>query len=152
MNIKTKRAYDVAATKDGQRILVDRIWPRGVSKDEARLHEWLKSIGPSNELRKWVDHDKDKDDPMKVNEKKEVMFHEWLKSNSTSNKLRKWFDHDKAKYDTFKEKYKQELKSGEQKKALDKLKEIAHNNNTVTLIFGAKEETYNQATVLKEVL
>jgi len=115
MNIKTKRAYDVAATKDGQRILVDRIWPRGVSKDEAKLHEWLKSIGPSNELRKW-------------------------------------FDHDKEKYDTFNEKYKQELKSGEQKKALDKLKEIAHNNNTVTLIFGAKEETYNQATVLKEIL
>lgn len=51
-----KRIYEKPSKDDGYRILVDRIWPRGISKDEARLDEWDKELGPSNELRKWFGH------------------------------------------------------------------------------------------------
>lgn len=51
-----KRIYEEAAADDGYRILVDRLWPRGISKEEAKLDEWLKELGPSNELRKWFGH------------------------------------------------------------------------------------------------
>ncbi len=57
MSISLKRAYDKPAKNDGHRVLIDRIWPRGVSKEEAKLDEWLKEIGPSTELRKWFNHD-----------------------------------------------------------------------------------------------
>jgi len=53
MKIVTKRVYDEPARSDGARVLVDRLWPRGVSKDSAKLTEWLKDIAPSDELRKW---------------------------------------------------------------------------------------------------
>ncbi len=52
-----KRIYDPPAPEDGTRVLVDRLWPRGISKDEARIDEWLKEIAPSDELRKWFGHD-----------------------------------------------------------------------------------------------
>jgi len=55
--LKIKRAYDPAADDDGVRMLVDRLWPRGMSKDEARVDVWLKDIAPSDELRKWFSHD-----------------------------------------------------------------------------------------------
>ncbi len=54
--IKIKRAYQPADEGDGFRILVDRLWPRGVSKERAKLNLWLKDVAPSNELRKWFAH------------------------------------------------------------------------------------------------
>jgi uncharacterized protein YeaO (DUF488 family) len=55
--IKTKRIYNSPEKNDGFRILVDRLWPRGFRKDEAKVDLWLKGIGPSNELREWFGHD-----------------------------------------------------------------------------------------------
>lgn len=55
--IRLKRAYEPAARDDGRRILVERLWPRGVSKEKADLDLWLKEIAPSTELRKWFGHD-----------------------------------------------------------------------------------------------
>ena len=55
--IKVKRAYDAPDDGDGYRVLVDRIWPRGVKRETARLDAWLKEIAPSTELRKWFGHD-----------------------------------------------------------------------------------------------
>ena len=52
-----KRIYEPPVPEDGKRILVDRLWPRGLSKDEARLDEWLKEVAPSDELRRWFGHD-----------------------------------------------------------------------------------------------
>jgi uncharacterized protein YeaO (DUF488 family) len=52
-----KRAYEAPARDDGTRILVDRLWPRGVSRDDAAIDEWMKEIAPSPELRKWFGHD-----------------------------------------------------------------------------------------------
>ena len=55
--ITLKRAYDEPDASDGTRVLVDRLWPRGLSKERARIDLWLKDIAPSNELRKWYGHD-----------------------------------------------------------------------------------------------
>lgn len=76
MDILIKRIYDDAAKNDGTRILVDRIWPRGVSKEEAQLDEWMKEIAPSSELRKWFGH---KDDRFQEFSKK---YETELKNNS----------------------------------------------------------------------
>jgi len=54
--IKTKRIYDPPSAEDGFRILVDRLWPRGLSKEKAKVDLWLKEIAPSNQLRKWYGH------------------------------------------------------------------------------------------------
>ncbi len=60
MTIKIKRVYEKPAAADGKRILVDRLWPRGLSKQEAKIDVWLKEIAPSAELRKWFGHDPQK--------------------------------------------------------------------------------------------
>jgi uncharacterized protein YeaO (DUF488 family) len=57
MSIAVKRAYEAPSAKDGRRILVDRVWPRGVSKDELQLDAWYRELAPSTELRKWFGHD-----------------------------------------------------------------------------------------------
>jgi len=56
-NVKVRRIYDPVLPEDGTRVLVDRIWPRGVSKARAHLDEWCKDIAPSTGLRKWYSHD-----------------------------------------------------------------------------------------------
>ena len=53
MPVAIKRAYDKPSLFDGQRVLVDRLWPRGVKKEKARIHHWLRNLAPSDELRKW---------------------------------------------------------------------------------------------------
>jgi len=58
--IQLKRAYDEPASDDGYRILVDRIWPRGISKDELDIEDWLRDIAPSSDLRHWFGHEPDK--------------------------------------------------------------------------------------------
>ncbi|HQM38001.1 MAG TPA: DUF488 domain-containing protein [Candidatus Bipolaricaulis anaerobius] len=55
--IKVKRVYDPAAPEDGLRVLVDRLWPRGLSRERAQVNLWLKDIAPDSELRKWFSHD-----------------------------------------------------------------------------------------------
>jgi uncharacterized protein YeaO (DUF488 family) len=58
--VKIKRVYDPPSTKDGKRILVDRLWPRGISRKQARIDVWMKDIAPNSDLRKWFGHDPDK--------------------------------------------------------------------------------------------
>lgn len=112
MKIEIKRIYEDAAKNDGTRILVDRIWPRGVSKNEAHLDGWMKEIAPSTELRKWFGH-------------KDELFQE------------------------FSEKYETELKN--KPEPIKELLEKA-DKKTLTLLYGAKDETHNQAVVLKNFL
>jgi uncharacterized protein YeaO (DUF488 family) len=57
MDIRLKRAYEPASAGDGYRILIDRLWPRGVSKQQARLDEWAKELAPSSRLREWFGHE-----------------------------------------------------------------------------------------------
>jgi uncharacterized protein YeaO (DUF488 family) len=60
MALRVKRVYEEPENSDGERILVDRIRPRGISKDKARLSDWRKDLAPSNEVRKWFGHDPDR--------------------------------------------------------------------------------------------
>ncbi len=58
--LRVKRVYDAPSDEDDFRILVDRVWPKGMSKDKAKVDLWLKDIAPSNQLRKWFGHDRTK--------------------------------------------------------------------------------------------
>jgi uncharacterized protein YeaO (DUF488 family) len=111
MNIKIKRVYEQPDKDDGRRILVDRIWPRGVSKDEARLSDWRKDLTPSNELREW-------------------------------------FGHDPERWEEFKERYRTELEEADKMGDLRDIAERTRGEN-VTLLFGAKDTTHNNARALE---
>ena len=88
--ITIKRVYSDPEDADGFRVLVDRIWPRGMSKENAKFDLWMKDVAPSNELRKWFAHDPDKWDEFKtrylkeLEDKKELITH--LKSLEYTNK------------------------------------------------------------------
>ena len=60
--VQVRRAYDAPEPSDGKRVLVDRLWPRGLSKEKAQLDDWCKQVSPSTELRKWYAHDPEKFD------------------------------------------------------------------------------------------
>jgi uncharacterized protein YeaO (DUF488 family) len=60
LSVALKRVYEESKANDGMRVLVDRLWPRGLSKERAHIDIWLKEIAPSNELRKWFGHDPEK--------------------------------------------------------------------------------------------
>ena len=111
MAIQIKRIYDTAAAGDGYRVLVDRLWPRGVSKAQAHVDLWLKDIAPSAELRQW-------------------------------------FGHDPAKWDEFRKRYLQELRT----RTDPRWEELCRRarRQTVTLLYGPKEERFNNAVVLRE--
>lgn len=112
MSIKLKRIYDEPCEGDGRRILVDRIWPRGLSKERAALDDWMKDIAPSAELRKWFGHRADR-------------------------------------WQEFRAAYLEELE--QHRERLAGLQRLAA-RETVTLLFAAKNETQNNAVVLREWL
>ena len=66
MSVTLKRVYDAASPNDGTRVLVDRLWPRGLTKERAKLDLWLKDIAPSPALRTWFAHDPERWDEFKV--------------------------------------------------------------------------------------
>lgn len=72
MAVKIKRVYDSAAKADGHRVLVDRVWPRGIKKADANVDEWLKDVGPSTDLRKWFGHDPERFDEFATRYKAEL--------------------------------------------------------------------------------
>lgn len=111
--IQTKRVYDKPAKEDGFRILVDRLWPRGLTKQKAHVDLWMKEIAPSDQLRKW-------------------------------------FHHEEGNWGEFAKRYKTEL--AEKKDLLSELKKLSDEHGTVTLLFGSKDETQNQAVVLAGML
>lgn len=83
MIIKLRRAYEKPGPEDGLRILVERLWPRGISKKDAKLDLWLKDVAPSNELRKWYGHD-----PAKWAEFKKRYFEELDREKAAVDELR----------------------------------------------------------------
>jgi uncharacterized protein YeaO (DUF488 family) len=62
MDVRVKRVYDSAGPMDGHRVLIDRLWPRGVSRDRAKLDEWERELAPSKELRQWFGHEPERFD------------------------------------------------------------------------------------------
>lgn len=81
--LKIKRVYEEPASDDGYRVLVDRLWPRGVSKEKAKIDLWLRDVSPSSELRKWFGHD-----PNKWLEFKKRFESELVNSSQNVEKLR----------------------------------------------------------------
>lgn len=81
---RAKRIYEAAETSDGYRVLVDRLWPRGVSKEEAEVELWLKEVAPSDALRKWFGHD-----PKRWEEFQERYREELKKASAAVEQLRK---------------------------------------------------------------
>lgn len=75
MAVRLKRAYDPPELSDGYRVLIDRLWPRGVTKKRARLDEWARELGPSSELRRWFGHDPDKFDEFRRRYRHELAAH-----------------------------------------------------------------------------
>ena len=91
MPLQIKRVYDEPSDTDGTRILIDRLWPRGLTKAKAKVDLWLKDIAPSTELRQWFGHDPNKWDEFKKRYKDE------LKNNSASvSQLREYMDKGKV--------------------------------------------------------
>jgi uncharacterized protein YeaO (DUF488 family) len=108
MPIQVRRIYDSTNPQDGFRVLVDRLWPRGISKERAAIDRWLKEIAPSSELRTWFGHRSDR-------------------------------------FSDFTNRYISELEGNP---AIEELLGILHSNPTVTLLYGAKDDTINHANVL----
>jgi uncharacterized protein YeaO (DUF488 family) len=115
MPVAVKRVYEAASRSDGARVLVDRLWPRGLRKADADLEEWLRDLAPSDALRKW--------------------FHE---------RPRQWA--------LFRKRYLKELAGAEAEKDLQKLYTLAHKKKRLTLLYASKNETHNNAVVLKDLL
>ncbi|MEM7683091.1 MAG: DUF488 domain-containing protein [Planctomycetota bacterium] len=72
LSIQLQRAYDTPTPNDGHRVLVDRVWPRGVKREALKLNEWAKELAPSTELRKWFGHTPDKFADFAVRYRKEL--------------------------------------------------------------------------------
>jgi uncharacterized protein YeaO (DUF488 family) len=111
-HVRLRRVYEPAELEDGVRILVDRLWPRGLRKTDAAVDYWMKEIAPSTELRQWFGHDPDR-------------------------------------WPEFRRRYAKELR--QRKSELERIRELAA-GRSVTLLFGARDETHNDAVVLREVL
>jgi uncharacterized protein YeaO (DUF488 family) len=84
MDVRIKRIYEDPTPADGRRVLVDRLWPRGVSKDRAAIYEWLKTLAPSAKLRKWFGHD-----PNRWKEFRRLYREELLAQSEALARLRK---------------------------------------------------------------
>lgn len=84
MDVRLKRAYEDAAAADGRRVLIDRIWPRGVSRKQARLDEWARELAPSSELRRWFGHD-----PARFDEFRRRYKHELATQGAKLHELRR---------------------------------------------------------------
>jgi uncharacterized protein YeaO (DUF488 family) len=76
MAVRLKRAYEPPEPSDGYRVLIDRLWPRGVKKEEARLDEWARELAPSSELRRWFGHDPAKFDEFRRRYREELAAQE----------------------------------------------------------------------------
>ena len=115
MPVAIKRVYESVSRTDGTRVLVDRLWPRGLTKERAAVDDWLRDLAPSDELRRWF--------------------------------------HAQPEYwPAFRKKYLKELTKPECEPGLHRLYELAHKRKPLTLLFASKNETHNNATVLKELL
>lgn len=115
MNVKVKRVYEPPSASDGQRVLVDRLWPRGLTKAGVHIAAWLKELAPSNELRHWF--------------------------------------HERPQYfEVFRKRYLRELAAPAAAQALEQLYAMVGEAKLVTLVYASKNETHNNAVVLRDLL
>lgn len=115
MTVAVKRVYESVARSDGARVLVDRLWPRGLRKSDAAMHAWLRDLAPSNELRKW-------------------------------------YHAQPERWSVFRRRYLKELASPKAEKDLQKLYRLARTRKRLTLLYASRNQTRNNAVVLKDLL
>ncbi|MGC2446230.1 MAG: DUF488 family protein [Candidatus Sulfotelmatobacter sp.] len=115
MKVTIKRVYEAPKRNDGVRVLVDRLWPRGLTKEKAAIDEWFRELAPSNDLRRWY-HARPDD------------------------------------WQAFRKRYLKELAQPECESGLRRLYELAQQKKRLTLLFASRNETLNNAVVLKELL
>lgn len=115
MNVALKRAYDKPSVSDGVRVLVDRLWPRGLTKAKARIDHWLRDLAPSHELRNW-------------------------------------YHARPSLWSQFRKRYLEELGAPAASQALEELYGLAAKAKTTTLIYSSKNDEYNNAVVLRDLL
>lgn len=115
MHVVVKRIYEKPARADGTRVLVDRLWPRGVRKESASIHAWLRDLAPSDGLRQWF----------------HACPHAWP---------------------VFRRKYLKELARPDAEEDLNQLYRLASERKRLTLLFASKNETRNNAVVLRDLL
>jgi uncharacterized protein YeaO (DUF488 family) len=115
MSVTVKRVYEAASSSDGARVLVDRLWPRGLTKEDAAVKFWMRDLAPSNELRQW--------------------FH----ANPEG-------------WNMFCKRYLKELANAKASEAVDKLHHLAAGRRRITLLYASRNDEYNNAIVLKELL
>jgi uncharacterized protein YeaO (DUF488 family) len=75
LDVRTKRVYEPADPEDGYRVLIDHVWPRGVSRERAQLDEWAQELAPSDELRKWFDHVPERFEEFRARYRQELSGH-----------------------------------------------------------------------------
>jgi len=120
MTVAIKRVYEPPSRADGTRVLVDRLWPRGLAKVSAAVDEWLRDLAPSDELRRW--------------------FHARPEPGQDVH------------WRTFRKNYLKELAQPEAEDSLLRLYNLVHKRKRLTLLFASKNESQNNAVVLKELL
>jgi uncharacterized protein YeaO (DUF488 family) len=108
--IRIKRVYDAPSPSDGTRILVDRLWPRGLKKEQAHVDIWMRDLAPSSALRSW-------------------------------------FSHEPERWDEFRKRFFAELDTRR-----NEIEIVLSRKGTVTLLYGSREERFNNAVALKEYL
>src|SRR5580693_9304157 len=135
MAVVIKRVYEAASRSDGARVLVDRLWPRGLTKARAAVDEWLKDLAPSDELRRWYHAHSD----------------HLLSDHARPDHARLQRQQD-SQWPNFRKKYLKELTRPEAQDPLLRLYQLAHKRKRLTLLFASKNETHNNAVVLKELL
>lgn len=112
LDVRIKRAYDPVEPGDGYRVLIDRLWPRGVSRERAHLDEWARELAPSAGLRRW-------------------------------------FSHDPERFPEFRDRYREELRGHVAE--VEELRARAA-RGPVTIVYGARDTSHNDAVVLAELV
>ena len=112
--VALKRVYEPAEAEDGTRVLIDRLWPRGLRKDKAQIDFWAKDVAPSNTLRRW-------------------------------------FDHRPERWEEFQKRYRAELAAPETQQQVESLRAMTRKGH-VTLLYAARDESMNNAVVLRDDL
>lgn len=78
LDVRAKRVYDPAEPADGYRVLIDHVWPRGISRERAKLDQWARELAPSDGLRRWFDHVPERFDEFRVRYRDELAAHDEL--------------------------------------------------------------------------
>ncbi|MFD3005513.1 DUF488 domain-containing protein [Thermus tengchongensis] len=145
MALKVKRIYDPASPEDGVRVLVDRLWPRGLSKEKAQVDWWAKELAPSDELRRFFAHDPEKYPEFLRRYRKELSAPSWLAPRRGPQRGHEQAALALAGGATFACGYL------EGNPALERLRALIQ-EKTVALLFAAREEPYHNARALPEIL